>query len=344
MAEIPFDSDRKRMTTLHSSPDGAAGMIATKGAVEAVLDISTSIATAAGHRPMSDEDADSLLRQAETYAADGYRVLAMAGRPLPDGHLEDMADAEGNLVFYGLVAMADPPRKESQDAVAACREAGITPIMITGDHPATAQAIATRLGILDGAELMTGAHLAEEHSTGLANHVDQVAVFARTSPEQKIDIVQAWKSRGDIVAMTGDGVNGTGVTSRRHRSGDGHHRHRSRQGSGRHGAYRRQLRHHCRCGARRTPDLRQHPSVRPLHPHLQLRGNLGDDARPVPWFAPRFAPRPHPVDQPRHRRSPRAGPRNRKGGTGSHRDDHPDRPQRASSLTDSGNTSLWLAC
>jgi Ca2+-transporting ATPase len=107
-----------------------------------------------------------------------------------------------------MVAMADPPRPESHEAVQACRTAGITPVMITGDHPETGQAIGERLGILDRHEqVMTGSELASEHATGLAAHVEQIAVYARTSPEQKLDIVQAWKERGDIVAMTGDGVN-----------------------------------------------------------------------------------------------------------------------------------------
>jgi len=111
-------------------------------------------------------------------------------------------------VLYGFVAMADPPRVESAAAVAAARAAGITPIMITGDHPATAQAIATRLGIMrDGGRLMTGSELAAEGPEHLARHVGDVAVYARTSPEQKLDIVAAWQARGAVVAMTGDGVN-----------------------------------------------------------------------------------------------------------------------------------------
>ena len=207
VAEIPFDSDRKRMTTVHRSRDGGTALIATKGAIEAVLDAVSTVADRDGDRVLDDETRVAFIDQATSYAADGFRVLAIAGRVLSDGHLGDPLDAEDDLVLYGLVAMADPARPESAAAVAACRAAGITPVMITGDHPATGRAIATQLGFLDDKQIMTGARLAEEHAEGLADHVDQVAVYARTSPEQKLDIVQAWKARGDIVAMTGDGVN-----------------------------------------------------------------------------------------------------------------------------------------
>jgi len=206
LAEIPFDSDRKRMTTVHRGPNRSGRLIASKGALEAVLETVSSIAEGNEPRPMSEADRSKVVTQAEDYAAAGYRVLAVAGR-IDDGDSESVLDAEHNLTLYGLVAMADPPRPESAAAVAACRTAGITPVMITGDHPATAAAIASRLGILDDQQVMTGAELAREHSEGLADHVDRVGVYARTSPEQKLDIVQAWKKRGDIVAMTGDGVN-----------------------------------------------------------------------------------------------------------------------------------------
>jgi len=206
LAEVPFDSERKRMTTVHRGPDHHGRLIASKGALEAVLETVSSLATEGGPRPMGDADREEALARAEGYSAAGYRVLAVAGR-IDDGAADRADGAEGDLVLYGLVAMADPPRAESAAAVAACRAAGITPVMITGDHPATGAAIATRLGILVDQEIMTGADLAREHTAGLAAHVDQVGVYARTSPEQKLDIVQAWKRRGDIVAMTGDGVN-----------------------------------------------------------------------------------------------------------------------------------------
>ena len=208
LGEIPFDSERKRMTTAHEAPD-AGVVIATKGAVEVMLDVAGRVAFANGERPLTEEMRARVLDQAEAYAADGYRVLAVAGRPAATesagGELE--ADVlEHDQVLYGLVAMADPPRPESAAAVGACKAAGITPVLITGDHPDTARAIASRLGIVDGKELMTGAELAAQAGE-LTERVERVAVYARTSPAQKLDIVDAWKQRGGIVAMTGDGVN-----------------------------------------------------------------------------------------------------------------------------------------
>ncbi|MEA1902437.1 MAG: cation-translocating P-type ATPase [Actinomycetota bacterium] len=208
IAEIPFDSDRKRMVTIHHSTDGTAGLVAAKGAIEAMIDVIKEVATREGNHRFTPALRDAVLEQAATFAAEGYRVLAVAGRSVDDGELSHMFESEKDLVLYGLVAMADPPRAESLEAVEACRTAGITPVMITGDHPATGKAIAMRLGILDhDGSVMSGTELASEHAFGLSDHVEKIAVYARTSPEQKLDIVQAWKSRGDIVAMTGDGVN-----------------------------------------------------------------------------------------------------------------------------------------
>ena len=207
LAEIPFDSERKRMVTLHESEDGSTSRAAVKGAIEATIDAIDLVATHEGPVELTPELSDEILMQAATFAAEGYRVLSLAGRVEIDGVIETADEAEEDLVLYGLVAMADPPRIESGDAVHACRTAGITPVMITGDHPATGKAIATRLGIMDGDErVLTGMELASA-SGELADEVSSVAVYARTSPEQKLDIVQAWQANGDIVAMTGDGVN-----------------------------------------------------------------------------------------------------------------------------------------
>ncbi len=207
-AEIPFDSDRKRMVTIHRTPEESGRLVAAKGAVEAVMEAVTRMATADGDVELTAELRRRVLDQADDFAAEGYRVLALAGRRVDDGVLSHVLESEQDLVLYGMAAMADPPRPESRDAVAACRTAGIAPVMITGDHPATGLAIGQRLGIVASAEhVLTGARLAEEHASGLAAHVADIAVYARTSPEQKLDIVQAWKERGDIVAMTGDGVN-----------------------------------------------------------------------------------------------------------------------------------------
>ncbi len=207
-AEIPFDSERKRMVTIHRTTNGSAGLVATKGAIEATIDSIEKVATDDGDLDLTPELRAAVLDQAASMAAEGYRVLGIAGQVVLDGELGHMLEAEQDLVLYGLVAMADPPRAESRPAVEACLTAGITPVMITGDHPDTGRAIGERLGILEGDEqVMTGAELAAEQADGLATHVSKVAVYARTSPEQKLDIVQAWKERGDIVSMTGDGVN-----------------------------------------------------------------------------------------------------------------------------------------
>jgi P-type Ca2+ transporter type 2C len=189
-AELAFDATRKRMLTLHDTPAG--GVLAVcKGAPEAVLEI---IVAAPSVRARA-------LAAAEGYAAEGYRVLALAIRRLGSLPAQPQ-DAEGELELLGLVAMADPLRPESAAAVAAARAAGILPVMITGDHPATARAIASQLGLLDGRRVVTGRELLDG---GI--DIAEVGVFARTSPEQKLDIVRDLQARGQVVAMTGDGVN-----------------------------------------------------------------------------------------------------------------------------------------
>jgi P-type Ca2+ transporter type 2C len=198
VAEVPFNATRKRMTTIHRSPGGDL-LVASKGAVETLAPLLWALAGPGGPRPVTPVDLAAIHAQAEAYAAQGYRVLAVAGRSLPTLPAR-VEDAERDLVLYGLVAMADPPRPE------AARQAGIHPVMVTGDHPATARAVAARLGILDGRQVLTGAELARQGPAYLAEHVTEVAVYARTTPEQKLDIVEAWKARGQVVAMTGDGV------------------------------------------------------------------------------------------------------------------------------------------
>ncbi|WP_431961476.1 cation-translocating P-type ATPase [Actinacidiphila sp. bgisy160] len=197
--EVPFDSGRKRMTTVHRGPHGGC-LVVSKGAPEVmlragILDDGPHVLTAAANR------ADELARQ-------GYRVLAVAAgdrspRPSPG----TPADWEtGRLPLLGLVAILDPPRRTAADTVAACRTAGIVPVMITGDHPLTAGAVATRLGMLggaDGAAVTTGGDIRHETVRNLTD----ARVYARTTPEQKLDIVQAWRRTGHVVAMTGDGVN-----------------------------------------------------------------------------------------------------------------------------------------
>ncbi|HSO54425.1 MAG TPA: HAD-IC family P-type ATPase [Actinomycetes bacterium] len=194
-AEVAFDASRRRMTTLHQRPGGV--WVAVKGAVDALV-------------PLLDPADAALGEQARVvagrWASDGYRILALAERQLPA--VPDPPElAEAGLHLLGVVAMADPPRAESAAAVAACRRAGITPVMITGDDARTATAIAGRVGILDGGGVLTGAELARLDEDRLAERVAGTRVFARTSPEQKLRLVGAWKHQGAVVAMTGDGVN-----------------------------------------------------------------------------------------------------------------------------------------
>ena len=201
LAEEPFDSARKRMTTFHSMPSGRVLTI-TKGAFEAVVQTLAPAATDTRRRTVVE------LAEARTeqYARAGYRILALAGGEHPDLD-RALRDADHGNELFGLVALADPPRPEVAAAIAAAQLAGIRTIMITGDHPATARAVAERLGMLDGRGVMTGPELKAEGPQHLATHVRDVSVYARTTSEQKLDIVQAWKATGAIVAMTGDGVN-----------------------------------------------------------------------------------------------------------------------------------------
>jgi Ca2+-transporting ATPase len=203
--ELPFDSERKRMTTFHGSTGNVIAY--TKGSPESVLPCCKQVLTGSGEQGI---DQASLLRQAEAMAADGLRVLALAYRHWsvsPENERPD--ELESELVFLGLVGLIDPPRAEARESVALCKSAGITPVMITGDHPATARAIARQLGILvDGDDrVMTGAELAQLELAAFEAEVGQVRVYARVDPAQKIKIVRALQDQGEVVAMTGDGVN-----------------------------------------------------------------------------------------------------------------------------------------
>jgi P-type Ca2+ transporter type 2C len=208
-SERPFDSVRKRMTTFHAAD---AGFVAyTKGAPESVIPLCTARWRDAADGGPGAVDPDAWLAQANALAARGLRVLALARRDhaqLPaDG---DGADAlESQLHLIGLIGLIDPPRPEAAAAVAECKAAGITPVMITGDHPATARAIARALGIVDDdqAPVLTGADLATLDDDDLLARAAHVRVYARVDPQQKIRIVEALQQRGEFVAMTGDGVN-----------------------------------------------------------------------------------------------------------------------------------------
>lgn len=203
--ELPFDSDRKMMSTLHSI-DGENRMI-VKGAVDRLLELTDHIQTTEGIREITDEDKRMIRQQNRDFSMEGLRVLAFTYRQVPENHVLTLED-ENHLVFLGLIAMMDPPREESKDAVAECIKAGIRPVMITGDHKITAAAIAKRIGILnDLSEACEGADIENMSDEELREFVPGISVYARVSPEHKIRIVRAWQERGMIVAMTGDGVN-----------------------------------------------------------------------------------------------------------------------------------------
>ena len=204
IATIAFDSERKQMTTLHRSNEAVVAYV--KGAPEQVL---RQCSNALGGNAVVALECDSMLAEVERLANEGYRVLALAMRHFetePDDF--DAQTIERDLTLLGLVALIDPPRPEVPQAVADCLTAGITPVMITGDHPGTAQAIAARLGISDGSSsAVTGSELDAMSDAEFATAVESIRVYARVSPEQKLRIVKALQVNGEFVAMTGDGVN-----------------------------------------------------------------------------------------------------------------------------------------
>lgn len=204
MAEVPFDSDRKLMSTVHVI-DGETLMI-TKGAVDVLVGRAERMETEAGIRPFTKEDERKIQKMNLTFSENGLRVLAFAYRKISG--TEVTAEDEKGYTFLGLMAMMDPPREESKAAVAECIGAGIRPVMITGDHKITAAAIAREIGILtEGKKAVEGAEIDGMTEEELRDFVEEVSVYARVSPEHKIRIVRAWQEKGNIVAMTGDGVN-----------------------------------------------------------------------------------------------------------------------------------------
>ncbi len=205
LKEIPFDSDRKLMSTLHMA-DGRLVM-AVKGAVDVMLGRMRYIRSRGEARKIGEEDIARIERQNREFSEAGLRVLAFAYREIEEERDLTLED-EDNLTFLGLVSMMDPPREESAAAVRECIKAGIKPIMITGDHKVTAAAIAKRIGILkDETEAVEGAAIEGMSDEELREFVTGISVYARVSPEHKIRIVRAWQDRGNIVSMTGDGVN-----------------------------------------------------------------------------------------------------------------------------------------
>lgn len=221
VAELPFDSERKRMSTLHNLEHSKQSSIRellnvvapqadyisfTKGSVDGLLEISTHVWEDGVRYPISSDYCRRIEQSNQMLAANGMRVLGVAFKTFDT--LVSAAMLEQELTFIGFVGILDPPRPEVKEAVAQCKSAGIRPVMITGDHPLTALHIARELGITDGSgQAMTGIELDHLTDAELAEVVEQIAVFARVSPEHKLRIVNALQKRGHITAMTGDGVN-----------------------------------------------------------------------------------------------------------------------------------------
>jgi Ca2+-transporting ATPase len=217
-AEFPFSSERKRMSVVVSVPDGnrlgidAPYAVFAKGSAELLLECCSRVGKAG--RSLTDADRQEVLEKVESFAAKGGRVLGFAYRPLEkqdfsgaDGFTE--AEAETNLIWLGSVSMIDAPRPEVREAVKRCQHAGIRPVMITGDHPLTAKALAIDLGLVNqgNSDALTGAQVEEMSQAQLESVVSSTSVYARVSPEHKLRIVQALQAQKQVVAMTGDGVN-----------------------------------------------------------------------------------------------------------------------------------------
>jgi calcium-translocating P-type ATPase len=204
--EVPFDSDRRRLSTLHRTPAGL--VLYTKGALEALLPLCDRVQTGNEARPLDTERRREFSRAQDALAAEGLRVLAVAYRTVPEGYYHDRL--EEGLTLTGLVGLEDPPRPEVPAAIARCRQAGIRVIMVTGDHPHTARAVARQIGLLAGEDprVITGEQLRRMSAAQLQLALDVPDVlFARVGADQKMRIVSALQAKGHIVAVTGDGVN-----------------------------------------------------------------------------------------------------------------------------------------
>ncbi len=198
--EIPFTSESKRMTTLHTTQDGTVAYV--KGAPEVIIASCTRQLAASGETELDADARDALLETAQKLAGEALRVLAVARRS--DGTVDD---AEQELTFLALIGMIDPPRPEVRQAVETCKQAGIAPVMITGDHPLTAEAIAHELGILTDGRAITGEELDSIDDAALDQEIETIQVYSRVSPLHKLRVVTALQEKGHSVAMTGDGVN-----------------------------------------------------------------------------------------------------------------------------------------
>ena len=207
--ELPFDSDRKRSSVIRRMPDGMFRSF-TNGAPGVLLQLCTSLSTRDGVRPLTDLDRQQILAETSSLAMQSLRVLGSAYRDLGTTLSDDVTAAvvEQELVFVGLTGMYDPPRPEGQEAVAKCRAAGIRVVMITGDHPDTATAIAREIGLASADDVaVTGLEIDQMSPDELRRRVPRIAVYARVTAEHKLRIIRAWQANDAVVAMTGDGVN-----------------------------------------------------------------------------------------------------------------------------------------
>lgn len=203
--ELPFDSDRKLMSTVNKFGDKY--LLLTKGALDVLLSRTKLVNTANGVVEFTEKDKQEIENVNRDFSQNGLRVLGFAYKEVTKDHQISFED-ENDLTFVGLISMMDPPREESYEAVAACINAGIKPVMITGDHRVTAAAIAKQIGILnDESEAIEGKEIEKWSDEELKDRVEGISVYARVSPEHKIRIVKAWQDKGNVVAMTGDGVN-----------------------------------------------------------------------------------------------------------------------------------------
>ena len=324
VAEVPFDAEYKLMATFHEMEHDGRTVVRcfVKGAPDVLLARSSHYLAADGSTAPMAGSLDRVLAENDRLAGDGMRVLAVARRDFdpasfdPAGDLLALVD---DLELLALVGIVDPPRKEARDAIALCKDAGIRVRMITGDHATTAAAIAGQLGIEGRA--LTGAEFAAMPDEQLKAEIDGIGVVARVAPEDKVRLVSILKQQGNIVAMTGDGVNDApALDAGGHRRGDGDHGHRGHQGRRRDDPHRRQLRHHRHRRRGRSWPLRQPDEVRPgpddhagrLHPAVR-RGRDLRDRRRHPAVAAA-----DPVDQLRHRRAARPRSRLRRTHAGPH--------------------------
>ena len=200
VAEVPFSSERRRMTTLHES--SGMSVAYSKGAADVIFDGCDSWMSESGEALLTPSARQFLEAIEQAMASDGLRVLAISRKYAPS-----LTDAEHHMTLLGLVGIMDPPRPEARAAVLTCRQAGVRPVMITGDHPSTARTIAAELGILGTGSVVTGHDLAATSDEELERRITDISVYARVSPADKLRVVSAWQKRRDVVAMTGDGVN-----------------------------------------------------------------------------------------------------------------------------------------